>query len=72
MLYERLIGKKVKYYIGSKNNPNFQKVYKGEELTIKGIDTNLKMLVVETRTGEVWKLAPLDVRFLNNLKVTIF
>lgn len=72
MLYENLIGKKVKYYAGVKHNPNFQKVYKGEELTIKGIDTIKKMIVVETASGEIWKLLPLDVRFLNNMKVKIF
>jgi predicted GNAT family acetyltransferase len=72
MLYKNLIGKKVKYYAGTKHNLNFQKVYKGEELTIKGIDTKLKMIVVETISGEVWKLTPLDVRFLNNMRVTIF
>jgi len=72
MLYQSLIGKKVKYYAGVKYNPNFQKVYKGEELTITGVDVKLKMLVLETKSGEVWKLAPLDVRYLNNRKVKIY
>lgn len=72
MLYDKLIGKKVKYFAGTRHNPNFQKVYKGEELTIKGIDTTQKMIVVETASGEIWKLLPLDVRFLNNMKVKIF
>ncbi len=72
MLYQNLIGKKVKYYAGVKHNPNFQKVYRGEELTIKGIDTKMKMIIVETQSGEVWRLAPLDVRFLNNMRVKIF
>ena len=71
MLYQKLIGKRVKYYAGVKNNSNFNKVYKGEELIIRGIDAKLKMIVVETDEGESWKLAPLDVRFLNNQKVKI-
>lgn len=72
MLYQKLIGKKVKYYAGTRHNSNFQQCYKDEELTIKGIDTKLKMIVVETVSGEHWKLAPLDVRFLNNQKVKIY
>lgn len=72
MLYKKLIGKKVKYYAGTRHNANFQKLYKDDELTIKGIDTKLKMIVVETKGGEYWKLAPLDVRFLNNGKLKIF
>lgn len=72
MLYQRLIGKRVKYYAGVKFNANFQKVYKDEELIIKGIDDKNKMIIVETKSGEYWKLAPLDVRFLNNAKVKIF
>ena len=72
MLYKKLIGKKVKYYAGTRYNSNFQKVYKGEELTIKGIDVKRKMIVVETNSGETWHLAPLDVRYLNNSKIKIF
>lgn len=67
-----LIGKKVKYYAAVRFNSAFNKLYAGEELTIRGIDTTSKQLVLESRTGEVWKLYPCDVRFLNNKRLTIY
>lgn len=72
MIYINLIGKHVKYCVDIKRNENFQQIYKNEKFIIKGIDNKCKMVIVETSSGESWKLAPIDIRFLNNAKVKIF
>lgn len=72
MNYIKLIGKKVKYYAAVKFNPGFNKLYAGEELIIRGVESDKRRLVLETNTGEVWKLYPSDVRYLNNQKVKIY
>jgi hypothetical protein len=72
MTYLKLIGKRVKYYAAVKYNGGFNKLYAGEELVIRGVDVDKKHLVLENRLGEIWKLYPNDVRYLNNQKVKIY
>lgn len=71
MNHLNIIGRKVKYFAAVRTN-SLYKLYDGEELIICGIDTKKKRLVLETPSGEIWKLYPNDVRYLNNQKVTIY
>lgn len=71
MNHLNIIGRKVKYLAAVKTN-SLYKLYAGEELIICGIDINKKRLVLETPSGEIWKLYPSDVRYLNNQRVKIY
>lgn len=69
---KRIIGRRVKYYAAVRFNPIFNKHYKGDELIIKGFEKDKKQLMLESsKTGDVWKLYPKNVRYLNNKEVKI-
>ena len=72
MNHADLVGRRVKYWAAVKHNGSFNKLYAGEELIIKGIDVEKKLLVLESPTGEEWKLYPRDVKYLNNQNVKLY
>jgi hypothetical protein len=71
MYKDHLVGKRVKYMASVMYNTQFKKPHAGDELIIKSVDIQKKMLILTSPTGEIWTLFPHDVRYLNNMKIKL-